>query len=330
MDESDPTKRFPLTGALKDLYETFPDDEKLDFMVAYVYLKYTSTFLHRTADKFGFATTSHPPEPLDPGLELFIHSYLDTMLRKAGSVETIPYASKVVKPEDASQLLSVDEDIDIRNANTVIPYGQANNIVIRNPTSIAVGKCACRLAREDHCEPMGKGLDDDLGLECCFFIGDPYASVIAEENPRFRKCSQEEAVEIMHRSHEAGAVQMAFWKKELNRNFYSICNCCSCCCLGILVHNQFRGAIPCVQSSGYMAEVDTDRCNGCRICQEYCQFSAIAVDGESETAVVDVKECMGCEICKTKCPEDAISLVRNPQVSLEPVDLSAIREAYRP
>lgn len=326
MDGSDLKKIFPLSGALKDLYESFPDDEKMDFVVAYLYLKYTSTFLHRTADKFGFATTKSPPEPLDPGLEFFIHSYLDTMLRKAGSVKTIPYASKVVKPEDASKLLSINEDIDIRSANTVVPYEQANNIVIRNPTSIAVGKCACRLARESHCEPMGKDLDDDKGLECCFFIGDPYATVIAEENPRFRKCSQEEAVEIMRRSHDAGAVQMAFWKKELNRNFYSICNCCACCCLGILVHNQTKGSIPCVQSSGYLAEVDTDRCSGCGICEDFCQFSAIAVDEERETAIVDARECMGCEICKTKCPEDAVSLVRNPHVTLDPVDLWAIKE----
>lgn len=329
MKKSDVTDIFPLTGALKDLYESFPDHEKLDFLVGYVYLKYTSTFLHRTAEKFGFATTTNPPEPLDPGLELFIHAYLDTMVPKASSVKTIPYASKVVKPEDASKLLSINEDIDIRNANTVVPYEQANNIVIRNPTSIAVGECACRLARDNHCEPMGSGLDGDKGIECCFFIGDPYASVIAEENPRFRKCSQEEAVEIMRRSHDSGAVQMAFWKKELNRNFYSICNCCRCCCLGILVHNQFRGAIPCVQSSGYMAEVDVDRCSGCGICEDFCQFSAIAVDGESDKATVDVRECMGCGVCETKCPEDAVSLVRNPGVALDPVDLWKIKEKHR-
>jgi Pyruvate/2-oxoacid:ferredoxin oxidoreductase delta subunit len=65
------------------------------------------------------------------------------------------------------------------------------------------------------------------------------------------------------------------------------------------------------------------------VCEDSCQFSAIAVDEESETAVVDVKECMGCEICRTRCPEDAVSLVRNPHVSLDPVDLSAIRAAHR-
>jgi hypothetical protein len=86
------------------------------------------------------------------------------MVPKASSVKTIPYASKVVKPEDASKLLSINEDIDIRNANTVVPYEQANNIVIRNPTSIAVGECACRLARDNHCEPMG-GLDGDKGID---------------------------------------------------------------------------------------------------------------------------------------------------------------------
>jgi MinD superfamily P-loop ATPase len=78
-----------------------------------------------------------------------------------------------------------------------------------------------------------------------------------------------------------------------------------------------------------MAEVDVERCSGCGICEDFCQFFAIAVDGESDKATVEVRECMGCGVCETKCPEDAVSLVRNPGVALDPVDLWKIKEKHR-
>ncbi|MBI4830940.1 MAG: 4Fe-4S dicluster domain-containing protein [Candidatus Lindowbacteria bacterium] len=316
-----------LTGSLKELLDLFPDDEKMNFFIAYIYFKYTNTLVHRLASSMGFATTKNPPKELDPTLELFMQSYLEATVPNLKSVETIPYASKVVKLEDAIQLVTVQESVNLRNLTTVVPFKQANDIVLKNPDSIAVGKCACRLARDNHCEPMGKGLADEKGIECCFFIGDPYASVIAQENPRFRKCSQEEAVEIMKKCHEAGIVQLAFWRKDLNRNFYSICNCCSCCCIGVLAHNLSQGAIPCVQSSGYLASVNTDACSGCSVCVDGCHFFGVSLDEATERAVVDPRKCMGCGMCVSKCPEKAITLVRNPQ-ALEPVDLKVLKQKY--
>ena len=131
----------------------------------------------------------------------------------------------------------------------------------------------------------------------------------------------------MNTCHEFGNVQLAFWRKELNRNFYSICNCCKCDCLGIIGHNLSQGAIPVVAGSGYKSKVNTDACSGCGICVDSCNFLAMTLDNETEKAVIDLKKCMGCGICETKCPENAVTLVRDP-AELEPLDLEVIRKKY--
>jgi MinD superfamily P-loop ATPase len=53
---------------------------------------------------------------------------------------------------------------------------------------------------------------------------------------------------------------------------------------------------------GSKAEIDQQRCTGCGICVERCQFSAISKD-----FVVDPLECEGCGVCRAFCPDDAIT-----------------------
>ena len=310
----------------RKLLEAYGIDEKFNFFVSYLYLKHHFNMVYRLAEFAGLATTDNPPPELDPNLEIFMQAYLEGVKTTLFDKETMPYASKVVTLDDAVQLVTLQEPVDLRNLNNVIPYTQANSIILENPEAIAVGRCACRLARADYCEPMGEGLADERGIDCCFFIGDPWATVIAED-PRFRKCSQEEAVEIMKTCHEFGVPQLAYWRKELGRNFYSICNCCKCCCIGMLAHNAFGGAVPCVAPSGYKAQVNADACNGCGICEENCHFLAMTVDGEAEKAVCDLAKCMGCGVCVDSCPEKAVALARDAS-ELEPVDMRALRAKY--
>ncbi len=315
-----------LDPAIRRLLESYGVDEKMNFFVAYMYLRHHFNMVYRLAEFGGMATTSSPPPELDNTIEVFMQAYLDAVKMDVFNIETIPYAAKVVTLEDAVQLVTVKEPVDLRNLSNVVPYPQANNIILENGDAIAVGRCACRLARADYCEPMGAGLPEEQGVDCCFFIGDPWATVIAED-PKFRKCSQEEAVEIMRTCHEFGVPQLAYWRKELNRNFYSICNCCKCCCIGMLAHNAFAGAVPCVAPSGYKAVVDVEACNGCGNCEETCHFLAMQLDEEAEKAVLDPAKCMGCGVCVDHCPAEAVTLTRDPS-ALEPVDLKALRAKY--
>ena len=51
--------------------------------------------------------------------------------------------------------------------------------------------------------------------------------------------------------------------------------------------------------SGFLAEIDPDRCAGCGVCAERCQFDAIRM---TPKATVDVLKCEGCGLCQVVCP----------------------------
>jgi ferredoxin len=208
------------------------------------------------------------------------------------------YHGKVVPLEAATQLVTVEEDVDLGDLEQTIPYPVARDIVLKNPDHIAVLECPCRTTRENPCLP----------LDVCLIVGEPFASFIIEHHPqRSRWISQGEAVDILRAEQERGHVSHAFFKDAMLGRFYAICNCCSCCCGAM---QAWQHGTPMLASSGYVAHLDTSLCAGCGLCAEYCQFGAISVDdGHS---VVDLGACMGCGVCVSKCPQEALSLQRNP------------------
>jgi len=56
------------------------------------------------------------------------------------------------------------------------------------------------------------------------------------------------------------------------------------------------------------AEVDAERCNGCRLCVEVCPFSAIKMKEGEKLAEVNAVACTGCGVCAAACPADAIDI----------------------
>jgi ferredoxin len=208
------------------------------------------------------------------------------------------YHGKVVPLGAATQLVTVEEDVELRDLEQTIPYPIARDIILQNPDHIVVLECPCRTARPDPCLP----------LDVCLVIGEPFASFIAEHNPRrSRWISQPEAVEILEAEHERGHVHHAFFKDAMLGRFYAICNCCSCCCAAM--HAWNRGT-PMLASSGYIARVDVDLCAGCGLCIDNCPFAALTLD--DDLARVDWAGCMGCGVCVSQCPQEAISLRRDP------------------
>lgn len=222
------------------------------------------------------------------------------------------YHGKVVPLEAATQLVTVQEDVNLGDLEAVIPYAQARDLVLQHPDHIVVLDCPCRTARENPCLP----------LDVCLVIGEPFASFVAEHHPnRSRWISQEEAVDILRTEEERGHVHHAFFKDAMLGRFYAICNCCSCCCGAMQAQ---RHGTPMLASSGYVAQVDAERCIGCGTCAGVCQFAAIAVDGDR--AIVDLSACMGCGVCATHCPQEAITLRRDPAKG-EPLEIQKLLAA---
>jgi Pyruvate/2-oxoacid:ferredoxin oxidoreductase delta subunit len=221
------------------------------------------------------------------------------------------YHGKVVTLEAARQLVTVDEPVRLENLEQVIPYTRARDIVLQNPDHIIALECPCRTSRENPCLP----------LDVCLIIGEPFASFIAEHEPRrSRWITSAEAVEILSAEDERGHVHHAFFKDAMLGRFYAICNCCDCCCGAMQAQ---RNGTPMLVNSGYVCRVDEDLCIDCGTCHEYCQFDALSEDGY--VTVVNVEKCMGCGVCVSKCDQGAISLERD-QTRGEPLEIQTLMD----
>lgn len=66
----------------------------------------------------------------------------------------------------------------------------------------------------------------------------------------------------------------------------------------------------------YVAQVNPNKCVGCRNCESQCQFGAIRVRRKLGIATVDVTRCFGCGVCRETCTGGAIELVDRAKVPL--------------
>lgn len=204
------------------------------------------------------------------------------------------YHSRTLTVDLAKKLINLDHDIDVRDAETIIPYPIARDIVLTAPPQMAIYDCPCRESQSNPCEP----------IQVCMLFGDPIVSFILEHHPtKSRRLSREEALQILEDEHERGHVHTAWFKNVCLNRFFAICNCCKCCCGGMI--SMMKYGVPMILSSGFVAKVDPDSCVGCGTCEEFCQFEAISFDG---TADVMWEKCMGCGVCVDKCPQNAIAL----------------------
>ena len=221
------------------------------------------------------------------------------------------YHGKVIPIDEAKRLVSVQEDITIKNLEHVIPYSRAKDIILKNPETIVVLDCPCRVSREDPCTP----------LDVCLIVGDPFASFILEHQPgKSRLISSQEAMVILQEEHERGHVSHAFFKDALLNRFYAICNCCSCCCGAFQAQ---RNGTPMLMTSGYTAFVAEELCQGCQTCLEHCQFDAIEL--VDHKAQIIVEDCFGCGVCVDQCQEKAISLNLDPAKGI-PLEIHKLME----
>jgi ferredoxin len=204
------------------------------------------------------------------------------------------YRGKVTTLEDAKNLVRINQAVTIDHLERILPLKEAVEIVYRTGKKILLTECLCRKLKENPCKPS----------EVCMIIGEPFASFMArQQGDDCRWISQAEAVEILEMTEKAGLTHITFNRDVVGDNFYAICNCCKCCCAGMLFQQL---GINVIHHSGYQVEV-TEECTGCGICESLCQFEAIQLE-EGSTAAIDLHKCKGCGVCASNCPEGAIVL----------------------
>ena len=222
------------------------------------------------------------------------------------------YHGKVVPLEAAAQLVMINEEIRLLDLEPVIPYARARDVILKNPDHIVALDCPCRMARENPCLP----------LDVCLIVGEPFASFILEHHEqRARRITQQEAVEILQAEDERGHVHHAFFKDAMLGRFYAICNCCNCCCGAMQAQ---RNGVHMLTSSGYLAEVDEERCIGCQTCRRFCQFGALKLQGNVMSVITGL--CMGCGVCVSKCQQEALSLNLAPEKG-QPLEIFSLMQA---
>jgi ferredoxin len=296
----------PATSAFTREARRTPGFGLFDWLHGYVYARWPYLYIgigtggHRLARVFG---------PLVRAVSRLLPSRADDAAERRPNALAEGYHGKVVRPEAAQRLVTVEQDIELRDLEQIIPYSKARDIVLRNPDHIVVLDCPCRVSRSNPCLP----------LDVCLIVGEPFASMVAEHHPgRSRWITPDEAVEILRAEHERGHVHHAFFKDAMLGRFYAICNCCSCCCGAMAA---WRNGTPMLASSGYVARVDDYLCIGCGLCAEACPFDALAIEGD--TVAVDREACMGCGVCVSRCEQGALSLVRDSSKS-PPLELDEL------
>jgi len=304
-------KRGLIKNSTRNFYserETAGDYSFFDFLHGYAYSKWPYLYI-------SVALGEHRLYKVIQPIFLFLQSILepsrDDEPEEFGYAWANAYHGKVVPIDEAKRLVSIQEEIVIKDLEQVIPYTRAKDIIMHNPQTIVALDCPCRMAREDHCTPV----------DVCLIVGDPFASFILEHQPqKSRLISSEEAMGILQAEHDRGHVSHAFFKDAMLNRFYAICNCCSCCCGAFQAHNS---GTPMLMTSGFTASVDSNLCEGCETCSEYCQFSAIEmVDG---VALIQVEDCFGCGVCVDKCAQNAITFNRDPAKGI-PLEIHKLME----
>jgi Pyruvate/2-oxoacid:ferredoxin oxidoreductase delta subunit len=219
------------------------------------------------------------------------------------------YHAKVLTKGDAVKILTLKEPLNIPDLDKVIPYPVARSIILEHPLpSVAVMECPCRAQKPGSCP-----------RDVCLVVGEPFVSFMVEHRPeKARRIGSEEALNILEEEERRGHIHTAWFKDAMHNRFYAICNCCSCCCLGMA--SYFRG-VPRMAHSGYRPVIDKIECCGCGSCSDICPFNAL--EPTDTTPQLDPELCMGCGLCTTHCPCDAIKLVHAPEKGV-PLDVEML------
>lgn len=207
----------------------------------------------------------------------------------------LPLLGRVLKWWDS-------QDIKKFHFGQVIPLEDAKKIMdIASP--IAKVSCVCRR--------MSRGLNEKTCICTGLFLD------YLKEWPDYTRggidyISKNEAIELLEKGYKKGFVQ-SVWNVS-SPYVASICQCEYPTCQGLRLRldKDLRYVF---LKSEYMAEINIDKCNGCKKCLTKCQFKAISYSPELEKSFIDPEKCYGCGLCRSACESNAITLIDRNKIT---------------
>ncbi|SHL40998.1 4Fe-4S dicluster domain-containing protein [Desulfatibacillum alkenivorans DSM 16219] len=228
---------------------------------------------------------------LTPGIDYSMVEMWDRIIREE-LPETIPLWRKYKVPP-ALRTIPIEKTVDSRS--TVLDIESAAAIV-ENAEQIVVLPCVCRSSRHTLNKSPDCPAPEDAHI--CMLIN--RFGEEALERGIGAAVSKEEALAKLKLAEEAGLVHMT---RNNIKSDLSLCNCCSCCCTGLFLINQIK--YEAFAPSRFRVRLNKEKCLGCGVCVDRCQFHAIELD---EVPKVDPDSCFGCGNCVLTCPAEALIL----------------------
>jgi ferredoxin len=116
--------------------------------------------------------------------------------------------------------------------------------------------------------------------------------------------SAEEAIASM-RAHDQEGLVHSVWTFK-TPYIGGICNCDQDCMAYRI--NHARADFQIMFRAEYIAKVNLENCNGCKVCIRQCQYGAMRYSAVNKKVLVDPTACYGCGVCRAACHHDAIML----------------------
>ena len=189
----------------------------------------------------------------------------------------------------------------IQPKHNVSTFDEVTELLRQAEEPFVILECICRKKRSIE----GQTCKVTNRKETCLAIGN--MARMALHSSVGREISIDEAMSIIVQNQEQGLVLQPSNTEKAD----FICSCCGCCCGVLEVHRNIPKPLD-YWASNFQAKVDTNTCEGCGTCEEWCQVGAVRVYENKQHAVVDLNRCLGCGVCVSKCPTESISLFKKP------------------
>lgn len=98
--------------------------------------------------------------------------------------------------------------------------------IVESAKGLALGPCDCR--------SVFHNCDNPINVE--IMIGLTQNIFITERPSQYQEIDKQKAIEVLRECHQRGLIHTVV---RCQHDFYSICNCCSCCCVPLRLKQEY-------------------------------------------------------------------------------------------